>query len=120
MARRSWRFPVILKPDVGQRGAGVRLIRTTAQLTSYFSTVTGAVLLQPFHEGPYEAGIFYYRFPGDARGRIFSITDKHFPVVVGDGISTLRELIAAHPRYRLQALVSYPARAGSAQGSCRW
>ena len=103
MSRRGWRFPVVLKPDVGQRGAGVRMIRTSTALKSYLSTAASAVLLQPFHEGPYEAGVFYYRCPGEAKGQIFSITDKHFPIVEGDGRSTLRELISRHPRYRLQA-----------------
>ena len=103
MARRGWRFPVVLKPDVGQRGAAVRLIRTPTQLKSSLSTAASAVLIQPFHEGPYEAGIFYCRCPGEAKGHIFSITDKHFPVVAGDGRSPLRELITTHPRYRLQA-----------------
>ena len=55
--------------------------------------------------GPFEAGLFYIRFPDEARGRLFSITDKRFPVVTGDGRSTLDQLIVAHPRYRLQAAV---------------
>jgi hypothetical protein len=41
--------------------------------------------------------------PGCPRGRIFSITDKHFPVLVGDGVSTIEDLLWAHPRFRLQA-----------------
>lgn len=106
MASRGWTFPVVMKPDVGQRGTGVRLIRSAAALAEYLATASarsGAVLLQPFHEGPYEAGIFYCRLPGESCGRIVSITDKRFPVVVGDGTSTLRQLIEAHPRCRLQA-----------------
>ncbi len=59
--------------------------------------------MQPYHPGPFEAGVFYYRFPGSPRGRILSITDKHFPFVIGDGRSTLEKLILAHPRYQLQA-----------------
>ena len=27
MTRAGWSFPIVLKPDVGQRGAGVRLVR---------------------------------------------------------------------------------------------
>lgn len=99
----DWSFPVVLKPDVGQRGAGVRLIHDTAAMADYLARTRGPVLMQPYHEGPFEAGVFYYRFPGQVRGRILSITDKHFPVVVGDGRSTLEELIWAHPRYRMQA-----------------
>ena len=103
MRQKQWSFPVVLKPDVGQRGAGVRLIREVTQLEDYLASTSGDLVLQRYHPGPYEAGIFYYRFPGERHGRIFSVTDKQFPVVVGDGRSTLAQLIAAHPRYRLQA-----------------
>jgi membrane protein DedA with SNARE-associated domain len=99
----GWSYPVILKPDVGQRGIGVRLARTIEDVVAYCATETGPIVVQPYHPGPFEAGIFYYRFPGEARGRIFSITDKHFPQLVGDGRSTIEALIWAHPRYRLQA-----------------
>jgi membrane protein DedA with SNARE-associated domain len=103
MRQRGWLSPLVLKPDVGQRGVGVRLARTEAELDVYLAAQRGAVLMQPYHPGPFEAGVFYYRFPGSARGRILSITDKHFPFVIGDGRSTLEELILAHPRYQLQA-----------------
>ena len=103
MQEREWTFPVILKPDVGQRGAGVRLIRQAEEVEAYCAGQPGRILIQPYHPGPYEAGIFYYRFPDQGRGRILSITDKHFPSLVGDGRSTIEDLIWAHPRYRLQA-----------------
>ena len=103
MRQRGWLWPLVLKPDVGQRGVGVRLARSEAELETYFSSQTGPVLIQPYHAGPFEAGVFYYRFPGSARGRILSITDKHFPCVIGDGHSTLEKLILEHPRYQLQA-----------------
>lgn len=100
--RNGWLFPLVLKPDVGQRGVGVRLVRNWDDVTGYLARVTDAVLVQPYHAGPFEAGVFYYRMPGCARGRIFSITDKHFPVLVGDGESTIENLVWTHPRYRLQ------------------
>ena len=103
MQLHGWSWPVVIKPDVGQRGIGVRLIRETRQLEDYLAKSDGDLFLQPYHDGPYEAGIFYYRFPGQPQGRIFSITDKQFPVVVGNGRSTLAALIDAHPRYRLQS-----------------
>jgi len=103
MDARGWRFPLVLKPDVGQRGSGVRLARSAADAADYLTRLTSQVLVQPYHPGPYEAGIFYYRRPGAARGRILAITDKHFPFVVGDGRSSLEELIWAHPRCRMQA-----------------
>jgi hypothetical protein len=92
--------PVVAKPDLGCRGAGVKLVRSPADLKAYLEGFPrGATLLLqklvPF-EG--EAGIFYCRRPGQARGRIVSITLKYFPYVTGDGQRTLRELIAADPR----------------------
>ena len=103
MRVRGWRFPLVLKPDVGQRGVGVKLARDDNDIRTYCREESRPILVQPYHPGPFEAGIFYYRHPGEARGRIFSITDKHFPVLIGDGRSTLEALIRAHPRYRLQA-----------------
>ena len=100
---RGWGFPLILKPDVGQRGAGVRLAATWEAVSDYLTAVQDKVVAQPFHPGPYEAGIFYYRMPGCARGRIFSITDKQFPILVGDGVSSVESLIWSHSRFRLQA-----------------
>jgi len=100
---KGWSLPFVLKPDVGQRGVGVRLVRRWDEVRAYLDAVTDAVLAQPYHPGPFEAGVFYYRTPSSPRGRIFSVTDKQFPVLVGDGRSTIEMLIWTHPRYRLQA-----------------
>lgn len=96
-------WPMVLKPDVGQRGVGVRLVRSLPEARAYLEAARAAVIAQPFHPGPFEAGIFYYRFPDEPRGRILSITDKVFPVVVGDGSTPLAGLVRSHDRYRLQA-----------------
>src|SRR5262249_4098021 len=96
-------FPVVLKPDAGERGAGVRMARDADEVLAYLSRHAAPVIVQKFHPGPHEAGIFYYRLPGAPRGRSFSITDKRFPEVVGDGRATLGDLIWSHPRYRMQA-----------------
>jgi len=103
MAKRGWRFPTVAKPDVGERGAGVRWLNNDEDARRYLSREPGRVLLQVPHEGPFEAGLFYVRRPGESHGRLFSVTDKRFPIVAGDGRSTIEQLVAAHPRYRLQA-----------------
>jgi membrane protein DedA with SNARE-associated domain len=100
---RGWSFPLILKPDAAQRGAGVRRVRDLVDVEQYLRRQQAPVIVQTYHPGPFEAGIFYYRLPGEENGHIFSITDKVFPVLVGDGRSTLEELIWRHPRYRMQA-----------------
>jgi membrane protein DedA with SNARE-associated domain len=96
-------FPFILKPDVGQRGAGIKLIRTVEQAEDYLRQTSAPLVAQRYAPGPLEAGIFYYRFPHEARGRIFAITEKLFPILVGDGKSTLTELIWSDPRARFMA-----------------
>jgi membrane protein DedA with SNARE-associated domain len=101
--RAGWSYPLIMKPDVGQRGVDVKLVRDADGVRDYLLRAPGPVLIQPYHEGPFEAGVFYYRMPRWPRGRIFSITDKEFPFVTGNGRSTLEELVWEHPRYRMQA-----------------
>jgi hypothetical protein len=103
MRDRDWTYPIVLKPDVGQRGVGVRKIGGATEARAYLAQYPHRAVAQPWHPGPFEAGLFYARHPDDSRGRILSITDKVFPVVEGDGRATLAELIDSHPRCRLQA-----------------
>ncbi|MEM1330814.1 MAG: alpha/beta fold hydrolase [Planctomycetota bacterium] len=98
-------YPVILKPDEGQRGAGVRLLRSREDgERAFLSGAPGLHIAQRYHPGPMEAGVLWARVP-DAdppRGEIIGVTRKEFPEVTGDGRHTLRELILDHPRYRCQ------------------
>lgn len=107
MRRIGLSFPVIAKPDRGQRGSGVRWLRGLADLRAYAATARSAWLLQEHCAWPHEAGVFYVRRPGQARGFLYSITAKRFPVVEGDGRRCLADLILDHPRYRLQADVFF-------------
>jgi membrane protein DedA with SNARE-associated domain len=93
-------YPFILKPDVGQRGAGIKLIRSAEQAEAYLRQTSAPLVAQRYAPGPLEAGIFYYRFPHEASGHIFAITEKLFPVLVGDGKSTVTELVWRDPRAR--------------------
>jgi GNAT superfamily N-acetyltransferase len=99
----SFRF--VLKPDMAQRGLGFRKIQSLEDARNYLAQVIHPLVLQTYVPGPNEAGIFYYRFPNAAKGKIFGITRKRFPFVVGDGISTLEELIAQDDRARFQQSV---------------
>ena len=96
-------FPFILKPDVGQRGDGIKLIRTFEQAESYLRQTSAPLVAQRYAPGPLEAGVFYYRFPHEVHGHIFALTEKVFPVIVGNGSSTLKELIWDDPRARFLA-----------------
>jgi len=102
----------ILKPDLGQRGDGVKLIRSREQAGQYLRQTDAPLLAQRYAPGPHEVGIFYYRFPHEPRGHIFAITEKIFPKLVGDGRSTIAELIERDPRAAIIA-VKYLARFAS-------
>lgn len=100
-------YPLILKPDIGARGAGVRLARSRQDAIAVLDACAESegIIVQRYHPGPFEAGVFYVRKPGEHAGRIFSITDKVFPRVIGDGVRSIRELIESHDRLSLQAPV---------------
>ncbi len=90
-------YPVVLKPDVGERGRGVAVVRSRSALEHYLLHAPADTMLQE-HVAGEEFGVFYVRRPGAAAGEIFSITGKEFPCVVGDGVRSLDELILADPR----------------------
>jgi hypothetical protein len=100
MAQAGLEFPVVAKPDMSCNGVGVRVVRDQTALEAYLAQFPRATALQlqtlVTHEG--EAGIFYIRHPGEARGRITSVTLKFPPSVVGDGSRCVRALIAADAR----------------------
>jgi len=95
--QRGLEFPVVLKPDAGQRGSGVAIVRSSEQLREYLMRSSFPAILQEYISGE-EYGIFYYRYPGNERGQVFSVTEKRMPVLVGDGKCTLEELILADDR----------------------
>ena len=93
-------LPVVLKPDVGQRGRGVFVARTPEQVNEYLSRFSGAVIVQKHIEGE-EFGIFVARMPGEIMPKILSIVHKTFPCVTGDGAQNLKQLILGDARAKL-------------------
>ena len=93
-------WPMVLKPDVGCNGAGVKLVQDAAALAAAVPEYPPGVrlLLQKYVPEPGEAGLFYIRYPHEAVGRITSVTLKFAPSVTGDGRSTLEALVLADPR----------------------
>lgn len=94
-------FPLIIKPDMGERGKGVKILRGEEDLKTALSTEYERMLLQVYEDLPMELGVMYSRHPDEENGKITSIVIKEFPVVVGDGKSTLLALILGNLRTRL-------------------
>ncbi len=94
----SW--PMVIKPDIGCNGTGVRLVSDPAALAAAVAgfPVGTRLMLQRYVDAPGEAGLFYIRYPHEATGRLTSVTIKYQPTVTGDGRSTLEALVRAHPR----------------------
>ncbi len=95
-------FPLIAKPDIGLRGMSVSLIYSIVELEQYHLKSKVDYLLQAYINFPEEAGIFYYRIPGQKKGHISGIVGKEFLKIKGDGFSTMQQLLQAEDRYTLQ------------------
>jgi pimeloyl-ACP methyl ester carboxylesterase/membrane protein DedA with SNARE-associated domain len=102
-------YPIVLKPDQGQRGHGLKVAKSDDDVRAYFDLVSGAVVAQRCVALPNEVGVLWARrVPvtgrvDDAPGEIVSITRKRFPVIEGDGERALDHLIWDHPRFQMQA-----------------
>jgi hypothetical protein len=128
-------YPVVLKPDVGQRGSGVAIVRSDSELENYLQdsqakltgrrtrsrlwgeggrrpaegsvangdailsgrTSLATTIIQEYVPGA-EFGVFYYRYPNARQGHMFSVTEKRFPHVTGDGKKNLETLILEDAR----------------------
>ena len=105
MEEKGLSFPIVAKPDIGWNGYGVRLVEDSNNLHKYIESFPSGekiILQRPVnHDG--EAGVFYVMIPGEPAGRLYSITLRYFPFVIGDGKMTLRELIQNDPRTKLRA-----------------
>ncbi len=97
MADHSLDYPIVLKPDAGQRGQGVKICPDHETARQWLEQAERDYLIMEYLPGE-EFGVFYYRLPDQPRGRIFSINRKKLLDVVGDGKSTLEELILRDER----------------------
>jgi|TARA_B110000037_G_scaffold219972_1_gene286409 membrane protein DedA with SNARE-associated domain/pimeloyl-ACP methyl ester carboxylesterase len=90
-------WPIVIKPDEGQRGLGVRIVKSEEEAKETLGHLDESLVLQEFVDGP-EYGVFYYRYPEAEKGVISSITIKQLTSVTGDGERSLEDLILADDR----------------------
>ena len=91
-------YPIIVKPDIGERGKSVSKIQNEQQLSQYFKEVPyQTFILQEYIDYPIEIGILYYK-DIDGKGNITSIGLKKFCTIQGDGQLTLGKLVLKNPR----------------------
>ena len=91
-------FPIILKPDEGERGWKVEKILNEDGIADYLLDSPERLILQEYIKMSEEYGVMYYRFPGEMSGTISSVMKREFLSVTGDGKSTLLELMLQSDR----------------------
>lgn len=99
-AKEGIELPFVVKPELGCRGSGVRVVNKAVELAEYLKRFPQdrAYLLQKLAPYQAEAGVFYEKMPNQEKGRVTSLTLKYRPTVIGDGKKSLQTLIAEHPR----------------------
>ena len=102
IATNGWSYPLIFKPDVGERGIRVEKINNEQEALVYMAACQYDFLVQPFISYPIELGVFYYRYPSKDKGTVVSVVSKAFLTIEGDGKHSLCELIESNPRAALQ------------------
>ena len=102
MDQQNINFPVIAKPDIGERGTDVSKINNSKELKEYNQKSKSKYLIQEFITYDIELGILYSRMPNSDKGKVTSITLKEFLTLTGDGKSSIKELMQQSTRSRFQ------------------
>jgi hypothetical protein len=95
-------FPVVAKPNVGERGDGVTFINDIEALKQFYLNLKTPYLLQEAITYANEYGIFIAKNPLTGKVKVLSITGKAFLSVTGNGVNTIDELLSKTLRGWLQ------------------
>lgn len=101
IAKLGLTFPLIFKPDVGERGWMVKRILSENDIEDYLRTITTDFIIQEAINLPLEFGVFYRRYPSEESGNVISIVAKEMLSIEGNGRSTFSELILQKDRAKL-------------------
>lgn len=95
-------LPLIVKPDRGMRGKGVRFHASIDSLLIHCRSLSTEHphIVQPYINLPEEIGIFVIK--GDEGWHITSLMQRELPQVVGNGSSSIEELIRQKDHLFLQ------------------
>ena len=94
-------FPLIVKPDIGERGKGVELVDDLRTLQTSLARQKGNMILQEYISWPLELGILYYKYPDGSGEEVSSVIIRDFLKVRGDGQTSLHRLMMKKNRAKL-------------------
>lgn len=95
-------WPVIAKPNIGERGFLVSKLRSEEELNAYLATCPPDFLLQAYIDAPIELAVMHHRMPDSGQGLVTSICVKETLSVTGDGHSSVRDLMLKNLRSKFQ------------------
>lgn len=98
----NFSYPIAVKPNIGRMGFMFRTINNLFELKRYHEIMAIDYVIQDFVKFPLEVSVFYYRFPNQQKGVITGFVKKEFLQVIGDGNSTLLQLMLNYPRIRFR------------------
>lgn len=100
--QRNLKYPLVGKPDIGMKGMMVKKLENEKDVIDYATNSKVDFLVQEFVPYENEIGIFYYRYPNEEKGHLSGIVKKEFLSVIGDGVSTIEQLLLKNKRAVLQ------------------
>ena len=91
-------WPLVLKPDIGERGHGVTIVRDLDEATTWIDLHPEAsALVQEYIKG-LEVGIHWARLPRENSGQVTSLARKLPQHLTANGEDTIEQLILKDPR----------------------
>lgn len=96
----DFRFPLFVKPDIGEGGFLAKKLNTWDELLDYHSKHDMDYLLQEFIDHPIELSILIHN--AEDAFKISSITERKHLSIIGDGYSNLEKLLSMDKRARFR------------------
>ena len=91
-------FPIIAKPEVGERGWLISRINNPEELRTYVLAHPIDTILQTYVDLPLEVSIMVYAMPDGSQAEVTSVCEKYFLQIRGDGQNTIGALILRQDR----------------------
>lgn len=98
---KGFNYPIVVKPNIGERGKDVVIAKNEEELLEHASGFTEDIILQEYITFKEEYGVIFYKLPNGKGKGITSIVKKGFLSVIGDGVSTVKQLLGQFERGRL-------------------
>lgn len=95
-------YPLIVKPNNGERGKNVELVHNIDQLFTQCKTIGKDILVQEYIASTNELGVLFYHCPFQNKPIISSVFSRNFLQIKGDGKHSVKELVTSNPRALLR------------------